>query len=236
MSLSLPGLANAADPCQPIYNGGSNCSTQSALTLDKTVQNPQTGQFTAKLLSDIYVFARGQNVVFHLTLTNTTTNSISSIQINDQLPTNLDYISGDGKFNASNRTLTINVGTLQAKSSKTYALTARVNSQNLPSNQQVACLVNQASVQTTSFFFFSSLQNQNSAVFCLSSASPLVQITPTPTQTAPMPITVNPTTPQPNRVYPVPQGATTPPTGPEADAMLLLPTLFFLGKFILKRA
>ena len=169
----------AATTCQSIYGGGQTCQSQTNnLSIIKEVANPQTQQFTSNLKQTEYIFQRSENVVFRFTLTNNATSTQSSLQILDTLPVNLDYVSSDGSFNSQTRLVTINVPTIAGKQIKTFTITTKVNNQNLPNREGVACITNQVNLQTRSFFFFTNPQGQNTAVFCISTNQTTIAPTP----------------------------------------------------------
>ncbi len=222
--------------CQAIYGGGTNCATGGTVIIDKTVENPNTQEFTNALLQDMYVFSPRETVTFRFTITNVSSGTVSNIHILDALPANLDYVKSDGSFNSGNRTVSMPENALSSKTSASFQLTTKVNSQPIPGNQPVACIANIAQLQTTSFFFFNHIQSGDTAIFCLKASGPITPaILPsqTPSQPGQTPIQSGQTKGG-QKVYPPPATKKTPATGPEAWSLFLLPALFFIGRKLRK--
>lgn len=230
----------AADNCQPIYGGGQACQTQNSIGFIKEVLNPAGNQFSSNLQPNSHVFSRGENIVFRFTLTNNSANSLSNLQINDTLPINLDYVSADNAtYNASTRLVTIKIASLKTKETKNYKLTARVNSQNLPSNMTPACMTNQAILKSTSFLIFNINQAQNTAIFCISantvSATTKSEAIPN-TQGSIMNNSLPNQTKSQTPIYPAPKTSITPSTGPQPFMLCTLLIFFLLGSFVRNKA
>jgi len=232
-------LAQTPSPtptCQTVYGGGTNCSATGSLSINKTVKNPKTNSYSNNLFQDVYIFGTSENVTFKLTLTNTTTRNIGNIHILDTLPTNLDYVSSDGTFNNTNRTITLSVSNLAAKASADYIVKAKVNTQPLPGNLSVACLPNTVQAQTTSFFFFNHTQSQDTSIFCITNKSTTSHPNNQTSNVEPLNPTSNTQTRGGQKVYTPPTSGQSPATGPETATIALLPILFGLGKFLQKKA
>ncbi len=233
----------AAGSCQNIYNGGTVCNqTNGSLTIEKTVLNPINKQYTNNLRQDQYVFLQGQTLSFHLKLSNTSKSGVSNITITDPLPVNLDFTGGDGTFDSSKHILTIKLNQLAPNSSQTYNYQTTVNNSAIPGSQVDACLLNTVSVSTTSFFFFTSLQSQSSASFCISSQQ--AQSNSTGGSNNNLPTSTNNANPTPTpvvlghkpTVYTAPKTKQTPPTGPEAASLVVLPLFAFIGRKLQQKA
>lgn len=221
-----------ADGCTPIYGGGQTCptTTNKNLTLDKTVQNPDNGQFIDSLQTVNQAYNPGQTVIFRLTVKNTGKNKMRNVQVKDVLPSALTYAASEGTYDSKTRTVTTKIDTLEANATKTIDIKAKVNDTGVA---QRVCMVNQATASS------GGNRAQDNATFCMQknvAAQPTTQpgtttkgglpvfVTPQPTQIAynqqGMPMTKGG---QP--LYPAPQTNQAPSTGPEALALFaLLPT------------
>ena len=227
----------AAGSCQNIYNGGTVCNqTNGTLSIQKSVLNPLNMQYTNNLRQDQYVFLRGQTINFQIKLTNTSKSNVSNIIITDNLPANLDFFGGDGTFDNRKHTLTIKLSQLAANSGQTYNFQARVNNRAVHGGQVDACILNTVSVSTTSFLFFTNMQGQTSASFCISSQQ---RQAPLPTSTKTSKLNPTPTSLSfigESNVYSAPKAKQSPPTGPNELSLLILPLFAFLGKKLQKKA
>lgn len=133
-------------PCQPIYGGGETCITVGSLLLNKTVQNPQTKAYVDNLsLSNDPKFGPNQKVEFRLSVTNTGDNTLSTVTVNDTLPSYLKFSSGPGTYDANSKTLTFDVFNLKANETRNFNVEAVVvDASGLPTAPAVNCVVNQA--------------------------------------------------------------------------------------------
>src|SRR5579871_1302574 len=86
--------------CQPIYGGGQTCVQSGNLLINKTVQNPQTGQFVDNLGVNYPEFGPNQSVTLQIALTNTGGSTLSNINVQDIFPQFVAFISGNGNFNS----------------------------------------------------------------------------------------------------------------------------------------
>lgn len=151
--LTLAGSASASGityggygvPCQPIYGGGEVCISKGNIIIDKTVQNPNDGQFVDNLaLSNDYRFKAGQDVIFQLKIANTGDKDFSEVEVRDEFPNYLDFIAGPGSYNSETKTLTFKITDLKAGESEVFNLVARVTSaSSLPADRAVSCVLNQ---------------------------------------------------------------------------------------------
>jgi uncharacterized repeat protein (TIGR01451 family) len=172
---------NASVTCQPIYGGGQTCTSSGNIQISKTVQNPQTGAFVTSLGINDPKFSPGQTVPFQVTISNTGGSNISQVTVSDIMPQFLNFVSGPGNFTANNQTLTFTVSNLAAGASQTFNVIGQVVGANqLPTNQGVVCVVNQAQVSTSD-----NQTSQANAQLCIQQQTPQVQPAPTIKQTPP---------------------------------------------------
>ena len=212
--------------CQPLYGGGAyNCSSKN-LSVDKTVQDPQSGVFVQNLGVNDAHYSPESTVTFRVLVKNTSNQALKNITIKDTLPKYLTYTSGEGKYDNTTKTLTITLASLDGGKSKSYDIKAKVAKiQDLPQDQSVSCLTNQTNVKT------GDQSASDNVSFCLQRQATVgtSNITyPTPTVTKGGQV-----------VYPVTTNQTitrTPPTGPEALALFALAPLAGLGQFLRRKA
>lgn len=201
-------LAEAS--CQPVYGGA--CIQASNILLNKTVQNPQTSAFVDNLGVNDPKFSPSQTVNFQLAVTNTGGNTIGKTTITDTFPQFLSFVAGPGSF--ANNTLTFEVDNLAVNETRTFTITASVaDAGTLPANAAITCVVNQATATTDS-----GQVSQASSQLCIQE-----QITATTTKGG-------------LTVQAAPVVTKTPPTGPEALALIgLIPSGIF-GTFLRKKS
>ena len=191
--------------CQPVYGGGQTCNT-TALTLNKEVQNPQSGEFVNSLGINDPKFSPGQTATFRLTVTNNGNDRLNNITIKDTLPQFLTFVSGTGSFDSGSKVLTITVDGLNGGESKSFTFQAKAADANtLPADQGITCVVNQATATADN-----NLSAQDNAQMCIQKQ-------------------VLSTTKGGLLVFPAPNVTSTPPTGPEAWVLATLVSSFGAG-------
>ncbi|MBI5044826.1 MAG: DUF11 domain-containing protein [Candidatus Levybacteria bacterium] len=201
--------------CEPTYGGGTNCVTTKIL-IDKSVKNPQSGQFVDNLTINDPKYAPNDTVSFQLKVTNTSDQALSNVSVTDVLPSHLTYVSGisGGSYDNSTKTLTFNAGDFKVNESKTFTLNAKIaQASDLPADQGILCETNQ------SFVAVNNVQNQDNAQVCIQ--KPTLGTTSTMTKGGQV-------------VYPSPNAKATPKTGAEMLALFaLIPSS--IGGLILRR-
>lgn len=210
-----------ASNCQPMYGGGQTCPMENKLVLDKKVLNPQGSSNTkGGLKAEEFVdnlgindpkYKADQTIKFQLNITNTGTEAVSNILVEDTLPDNVVFVSGDGKFDAGSKLYTQTIDKLEANETKTIVITAKtVKDASLPQDQGIICPVNHAQASATDNF------TDDTAQFCIERKVLITKVTPNIT------------------VYPAPKAKATPKTGPEMLTLFaLIPS--GLGGLILRR-
>lgn len=176
--------------------GGYNAPQGGVLVLNKTVQNPQTGQFVDNLSVNDPKFAPDSAVTFQLTVTNTGGTTLATVTVKDTFPQFVSFQSGAGNFDANSKTLTFTVSDLKPSESKTYTLVGRTAAAgNLPANDGVTCVTNQSMAQS------GDQTSSDTAQLCIQKQGGFV-------------------TKGGLQVFPAPQATKTPGTGPEALPMI----------------
>lgn len=193
--------AQASVTCQPIYGGGQSCVSSPNILVNKTVRNPQTGQFVDNLGINDPKFGINQDVTFQITVSNTGNSTIDRTMVKDVFPSFVTFSSGAGNFDVSNRTLSFEVDNLSAGEQRTFTIVGKTQD----SGTGVTCVVNQAIAQIMS----TNETSQDNAQLCIEKGA----VTTTVTTKGGIP------------VLQAPPMKTTPPTGPEMLPLVgLLPT------------
>lgn len=197
--------------CQPIYGGGLTCIGQGELTINKMVQNPQTGGLVDNLTVSDPRFSPDSSITFQIAVANPGNETLSEVTITDTFPTYVNFVSGPGNFDNASRKLTFRVNNLKPSETRTFTIVGKVaGAGSLPQNQAMTCDVNQSHAQANN-----GKTSADNSQFCIEKQ---VQVTK-----GGLP------------VLPVPQKQfQTPPTGPEMLPLIgLIPA--GLGGFYLRR-
>lgn len=107
-------------------------------------------------------FKPGAEVMFQITVKNTSSVTLSSVSVKDVAPSYVEPMEGPGTFDASTRTVTWDAGSFQPGEEKIYYMKMQLFGQNqLPADKGLFCLTNQA--QATS----GSATSSDTAQFCV---------------------------------------------------------------------
>ena len=186
----LPSKAYA--DCTQIYGGGQTCSN--TFSVQKTTTNGS-------------IFSMSQTVNFQITITNTGSQTISSLNVVDTFPQFLNFVSGPGTFNSSNNTLTYVVNNLNAGQSQSVTVSGKISNSDVPAG---ICLLNNVYAIDNN-----GSSNTASSQFCIQN---VVNVTPAPV------------------ILPVAKVKTTPATGPEMLPLLALIPGALGGLFLRKKS
>lgn len=232
--LAHPAMASGTETCQPIYGGGTTCEQEGTLSVNLTVQNPKSKLYLDNLTRTDFTFTPGQTVTFEILVKNVDKkNAVNNITVKNIFPQYAEFAGKDNNYNAKERTLTVKVDKLNPNEGKAITVQAKVvGKDKLPKNQDIVCIIDQA-VATTG-----NKQSQDNSQFCVQinqpKAAAVAPIKATPTPKAPQ--NTQQTTKGGLPVYPPTQTKTTPPTGPEALALVGLIPAAGLGFWLKKRA
>ncbi len=197
--------------CQPIYGGGQNCITVGKVAINKTVQNPKTGEFVDNLGINDPKFSPNQTVNFQISITNTGSTVVPQIVVRDIFPKFTSFSSGPGNFDNNTNTLTFIANNLNPNETRNFAIQGKiVDANQIPTD--VNCdPINQAILTATD-----SSQAHDEARFCIQKAQVTTKgglpILP------PAPVT------------------TTPPTGPEMIPLIGLLPAGLSGWFLRRKS
>lgn len=139
LAVFSPSLVFADTSCTPIYGGGEKCETKQ-LSLDKKVKNPSTGVMVENLTLNDPKYKPGETVTFEVTVTNTGNTNFGSVAVTDTLPDYLEFVSGPGSYNSSNKQLSYTIINLNAGASDRQQVNARVvSASSLPADKNTLC-------------------------------------------------------------------------------------------------
>ena len=110
--------------CQPIYGGGQTC-TSNNFTINKMVEVPSSSNFVDNLGPNDARFSPSQTITYKLIITNTGSNTIPTLNIVDNFPQLINFVSGAGNFDANSKTLSFTISNLGAGQNQTINLTAQ---------------------------------------------------------------------------------------------------------------
>ena len=206
--------AQAAVSCQPIYGGGQTCVQIGEVKIDKKIENPKTKVLEDKLDQVKATFAPDQTVTFKIIIKNTGSSNVPKVTVQDIFPQFVQFAAGVGNYDENSKVLTFDILNLAANESRDFVLSAKVGSSSqLPIDQGVVCVVNQANAlidnQTVS---------SDNTEFCIEKKA-----TPSVTKGG-------------LQVFPSQKVVTTPATGPEALALIALIPTGLAGFFLRKRS
>lgn len=203
-------FAAGGSNCQIIYGGGEVCPPGKNFTINKMVLSPlKGGGYVENLGTNDAKFAPNQNVTFQITVKNTGSSKINDMQVVDTFPQYLTFMSGEGRWDASNGKLTFTLD-LDPGKSRTFSFVAKIaNVGVFKSNEGIVCLINEARATDST-----GLNGMDSTQFCVQK-----------NMTSELP------QPQVMKGGPITQ---TPPTGPGMLGLLaLIPS--GIGGFLLRR-
>ncbi len=148
-----------ADTCTTQYGGTTTC-TPADLIINKMVQNPVTGNFVENLTASDPTFSPGSNVLFQLTIQNTSGQTFDPVTVKDVFPGYLTFVSGPGSYDSGSNTLTFTLNNLIAGETRTVQVMAHVNSLD----KSIVCVNNYAEARDDAVGRFDS----DTAQLCLS--------------------------------------------------------------------
>jgi uncharacterized repeat protein (TIGR01451 family) len=150
-------LAILVKPAEAQYTPSNYVSTRQ-FYVDKKVYNPNTSQYVDNLTRDQFVYNADQTVYFRIEIKNTGNENLYNFVVTDQLPAELDYLSG-GSTNKGGL-ITFNIESLSPGDVKQFFIQAKVKALG-KGGDTVSCPTNTVSVQT------GNLTDQDSSSFCI---------------------------------------------------------------------
>jgi len=132
------------------------------MIVDKMVQKPGTSDYVDNLSVSDPRYKPANNVMFKITIKNTSTTAFGELIAKDYVPSYLTPIEGPGTFDSSTRTITWNAGYFAVDEQKTYYFKMQIaNQASLPSDQGLFCLVNKAQAWSND------VTDDDSSQFCI---------------------------------------------------------------------
>lgn len=139
----------------------SPCQSYSMI-VDKMVQKPGTPDYVDNLSVSDPRYKPTNNVMFKITIKNTSTTAFGELIAKDYVPSYLTPVEGPGTFDSSTRTITWNAGYFAVDEQKTYYFKMQIaNQSNLPSDKGLFCLVNKAQAWSND------VSDDDSSQFCI---------------------------------------------------------------------
>src|SRR5688500_19184342 len=94
-SVASTAVASGVSSCQPIYGGGETCEEKVKFTINKLVKSPaKDGAFVENLTINDPRYPAGSNISFKITVTNSGNKDITNLNVVDQFPQFLTFVSG----------------------------------------------------------------------------------------------------------------------------------------------
>jgi len=223
--------------CVPVI-GGKECGN--GIRIDKTVLNPQTNTYVTNLGENDFHYQEGDLVYFHITVTNTTNQNISSISVRDILPKELILHASSDNANNTGATITFTINALKQHSNKTLTLITQIAQNKKLKQQKLDCIVNKAITQTASSKAgLCIIRKEQTNLGANPITNPPVKNIPIPTST-PQKITDKNTSQKTIKgnlpIYAPPHIKTNPPTGPALFPLFGLIPTSALGFFLRKKS
>jgi uncharacterized repeat protein (TIGR01451 family) len=114
------------------------------LTVNKMVKNPVSNVFVENLTVNDPPFSAGSEVLFRLTVKNSSGETYHPVTVRDVLPEHLTFVSGPGSYDSASRTITFTMDNLVAGESRTVEILTKVV--NVASNAALFCELNYVKV------------------------------------------------------------------------------------------
>ncbi|MDD2823546.1 MAG: hypothetical protein PHQ59_05735 [Candidatus Daviesbacteria bacterium] len=127
------------------------------ISINKTIFNPQTQQFVDNLTQNQFSFIPDQTVDFRIEVKNTGDVDLNSIDVTDQLPSQLDFVSG-GTLDKGGQPH-FSIDKLAPSQTQSFLLKTKIRVD--ASASSVICPVNLAKAQT------GALMDQDTSTFCI---------------------------------------------------------------------
>lgn len=153
-----PSFAHADFSCQPIYGGGQTCTSSDNISINKTVQNPQTGKMVDSLGITDPKFSPDAVVTFQISVTNTSKSTIKHIDVTDTFPQHTAFNTGT----VNSASFTFGIDNLKPDETRVFTLVGKVNDVDSLPSQQIICVVNQATAKTDQ-----GATSQDNSQFCI---------------------------------------------------------------------
>ena len=158
LALFVPATASADSGCPNVY--GSSCPTGN-LSINKTVQHPQSGEFLDAISSTDTTFLPEQEVKFRVEVKNTGSADLTDIWVDDKLPDYVTFVSGTGNFDNNTNKLWWKIDRLNAGESKTFEIRVKIKAASHLPNMAITCMTNHSKAVKDN------MTAQDTASFCV---------------------------------------------------------------------
>lgn len=162
--LSVASIQVRAEDCVTQYGGsqyGTNCNPND-LVINKEVQKVGSSDgngnpvYVENLSIEDNKVIAGSYMTFRLTIKNNSNQALDNVELKDIFPPYMSYVSGGPSgtvYDAENRTMTVNLGRMNAGESRTVIVSAKVDEEkNFPAGKTNFCVVNTAQVKSSGRF------------------------------------------------------------------------------------
>ncbi len=152
LALATPVNADMCTTQYGQYGNSTNCQP-SDLTINKQVRNPITNGFVENLSSTDPTFSPGSDVLYRLTIKNSSGETFNPVTVKDTLPAYLTFVAGPGTYDSATKTLTFTLENVIAGETRTVDIMARVVDTNqFPAGKTFVCVNNYAEVRALNRF------------------------------------------------------------------------------------
>lgn len=168
LALAATSDASAIVRCETLYGGGQACVETGGLQINKKIFNPKTNVWEDNIpLSAKVLFTPGSIVKFRLDVKNVTNETVTTVDVVDSLPGELEHVSGDTSFTISS---------LAAGETKSFFIDTKVKAADkLPEDLVRMCVANAAEVKQREQV---NLDDRDVSSFCIDKRILGVQVLP----------------------------------------------------------
>jgi uncharacterized repeat protein (TIGR01451 family) len=155
-ALAGNGTTSYGAPCTTSYGStyGSDCTESGNVSVNKLILDPKSGtqtkggltsqQFVENLGANDAHFVAGQEVTYKIIVTNTGTKTLTNVLVQDYLPKEISFVSGEGKM--ENNIFTTTIASLNAGQSREIILKGKVSDLSSLNTSILCNVTNKATV------------------------------------------------------------------------------------------
>lgn len=154
------GTTSYGAPCTTSYGAtyGSDCIESGTVSVNKVILDPKSGaqtkggltsqQFVENLGANDTHFVAGQEVTYKIIITNTGTKTLTNVLVQDYLPKEVSFVSGEGKM--ENNIFTTTIASLNAGQSREIILKGKISNLSTLNTSILCNVTNKATVTADS--------------------------------------------------------------------------------------
>jgi uncharacterized repeat protein (TIGR01451 family) len=146
-ALMLSATQVRAENCSPNYGGGETCDRDAKLRVDKEIWNPEKKAWVDNISSKDYMFDAKDEIKFRIIVRNAGDMKITDINLEDQFPSYVRYLKGDGEGKNDDEKATFDEFSLEPGKSKTFEFYAKVAGSDILPKDSKICLTNIAEAE-----------------------------------------------------------------------------------------